>query len=305
MKLGCAIGCFSRPYFEPPYEEGIKTIGELGFNGIELIAFTKKDLDEYYTPSRIKSLRKLYQSYDLTLSQFALFANLVGGLASLDPKKKQEALDFFERGTRLGKELGTGSINIVSDWPEGLQAPMPYPPNYIYPYVPRIDYFSPKLTMDLPEGFDWDKVWDNYVDSIKSCVEIVEKYGLRFTLEGHAHVIVGTTDAFLRMWEHIGSESLGANFDTAWQLIQREYLPMSIYKLKNKLFHMHVRDGDGMLCYVLPPGSGIIDWDALVEALQDIGYDGYLSFELARYKNPTKYVKQAKEYLEQVLRRHQ
>jgi len=43
MKLGCAIGCFSRPYFEPPYEEGIETIGELGFDGIELIAFAKKD----------------------------------------------------------------------------------------------------------------------------------------------------------------------------------------------------------------------------------------------------------------------
>ena len=40
MKVGAAVGCFTHPHYEPPYEEAVKTIGELGFDGIELIAYT-------------------------------------------------------------------------------------------------------------------------------------------------------------------------------------------------------------------------------------------------------------------------
>ena len=34
MKVGAAVGCFTHPHYEPPYEEAVKTIGELGFDGI-------------------------------------------------------------------------------------------------------------------------------------------------------------------------------------------------------------------------------------------------------------------------------
>ena len=43
--------------------------------------------------------------------------------------------------------------------------------------------------------------------------------------------------------------------------------------------HFRACDGDGLACYNLPVGSGIIDWEGVLSALQEIGYDGYLSFE--------------------------
>jgi protein FrlC len=51
----------------------------------------------------------------------------------------------------------------------------------------------------------------------------------------------------------------------------------------------------------MPPGMGIIDWNGFVRALKEVGYNGYLSFELGDYKDPDRYVKQAKEYMMRIL----
>ena len=120
-------------------------------------------------------------------------------------------------------------------------------------------------------------------------------------MEGHANVVVGTTDGFLRAADHIQSDHFGTNFDTAWQLLQREYIPWSVYKLGDKIRHVHLRDGDGLLCYSYPPGMGIIDWHGFIKALKDVGYDGFLSFELTGFEEGEKYIREAKEYMERVL----
>jgi len=43
-----------------PYEDAIRRIAKLGFKGIELIAWDRKVLDEYYTQKKIGSLRNLW-----------------------------------------------------------------------------------------------------------------------------------------------------------------------------------------------------------------------------------------------------
>jgi sugar phosphate isomerase/epimerase len=79
---------------------------------------------------------------------------------------------------------------------------------------------------------------------------------------------------------------------------------MSIHKLGQKVLHLHARDTDGLLNYSLPPGLGIIDWDAVVDALHAVGYDGFLSCEIGRYKDPGRWLRQARQYLECVLAEH-
>ena len=56
MKIGCAVGCFTYPHYDPPYENAIRKIGELGFDGLELIVAEKEDLRQYYTPSRDRNI---------------------------------------------------------------------------------------------------------------------------------------------------------------------------------------------------------------------------------------------------------
>lgn len=301
MKIGCAVGCFTYPHYNAPYEEAIKKIGELGFEGLELITAEKDDLYNYYTDNKIRELKKLYQSYGMTLSEFVLYAHLVTGLMERNQNSKQEALEIFKRGVYVAKELGTDIVNIVSNWPNELSAPIPYLPCFFHPNSNGVERFSPKLTITMPSNYDAKGAWENYMDSLKSIIEICEAEDVYFALEGHANVEVGTTDGFLRAADWIQSDRFCTNFDTAWQLVQREYLPWSVYKLGDKIKHVHLRDGDGMLCYSLPPSMGIIDWNGFVRALKEIGYNGFLSFELSGYSEPERYIRIAKEYMESVL----
>lgn len=57
MKIGAASWCFTHPHYQPPYEEAIKTVGSLGVDGIEMIAYNSDDLYGYYTDERCKELK--------------------------------------------------------------------------------------------------------------------------------------------------------------------------------------------------------------------------------------------------------
>jgi sugar phosphate isomerase/epimerase len=301
MKLGCACWTFSKGRFLPPYEPTIEIIGDLGFDGIEFILRHPDDLNDYWTEQRIGELRRLCEARGLTISQFALFQDVVADLPSLDRTANARALDQFEQGAKLAAAMGSPLVNFVSQWPVGIQAPAAYVPRYWYINNPGLEGFSPKLSMQLPEPFEWEEIWENYVKTVRTCAEIAAAHGLKLAIEGHAHVVVPNTDSFLRLWDHVQHPALGYNLDTAWLFIQREYIPWSIAKVKGKLLHVHMRDGDGLHAYNLPPGEGILDWEGIFEALRGIGYDGFVSFELGGLSDPVRWVGRAQSYLAEYL----
>ena len=303
MNVGC---CSWSLGWDVDCEKAIQTLGELGFKGIELILRSEEELKNYYTTERIKKIVKLYESYGLAVSQFVVLNSLLEGLTSLEKTEKNHAIEIFKISAQLAKDLGTSIVNTVAHHLPGIEAPVPFLAQYIYPYVPRMKKLRPKLSMKLPSKISWDETWENYVESIGSCADIAGDEGLSLALELHTYTIVSNTDAFLRLYKEVGSKNLGINMDTGFHFAQREYLPMSIYKLKGKLLHMHIRDGDGLICYYFAPGFGIVDWEGVVNALRDIGYDGFLSIELDLHEDETiKYIERGKEYLENILKKQQ
>jgi sugar phosphate isomerase/epimerase len=84
----------------------------------------------------------------------------------------------------------------------------------------------------------------------------------------------------------------------------REYLPLSVKRLGNKIRHFHLRDGDSMFYYALPCGAGTIDWEGFLKAVKDTGFDGTLSFEMGGYttvQETIKYIRESKEYIEKAM----
>jgi sugar phosphate isomerase/epimerase len=287
-----------------PYDEAIENAAQLGFDGVELIAMDSSELTEYYTRDRIRQLRTAVAARKLTISQFAVYSTACQGMASLDPAVKARDIDVFKRGIDVCYELGSEIINLVSHWPFGMQAPVEYIPSYYYPIARGlIRSPSPKLKMSLPRDFDFAAIWSNYLDSLGTVAQMAADRGLRLSVEGHAHVIVSGTDAMLRMFDQVDDPALVINFDTSWHFALREYLPMSISKLGKRIAHVHVRDADGLLFYSAPVGQGIIDWDGVVEALRDIGYEGFLSFEWGGYDDYIDIAREAKEYVIGILRK--
>jgi sugar phosphate isomerase/epimerase len=300
MKLGCAAWCFTKEY-GAPYDVGIETVGQLGYDGYELIVKSPRELDEYYTPSTIKRLKAVAATYKMPMSQFVIYHDVVEGLTSMKESVQAKAVDNFRKCAKVAQEFGCNLVDIVPHWIPGASAPVSYLPFYIHPNIVAMQKLRPKLKIDFPPDTSWSEIWENYVKGIRACVEVARQENVLVAMEPHANVIVGSTDAYLHLFERISSPLLGVNFDTAWLLVQREYLPFSVYKLGGRIFHVHVRDGDGMLCYNHIPGQGIIDWEDLIAAFRHVGYDGFLSLEISEYEDPRDAARKSQEYLRSVL----
>jgi sugar phosphate isomerase/epimerase len=94
--------------------------------------------------------------------------------------------------------------------------------------------------------------------------------------------------SFLRLWEALKDPALGYNLDTGWTLLQREYPAVAIHKVKRHLFNLHVRDIDGLMRRFVHVGTGVMDFQAVVEALQRVGYEGFLSIEQDKHPGDMK-----------------
>jgi L-ribulose-5-phosphate 3-epimerase len=108
------------------------------------------------------------------------------------------------------------------------------------------------------------------------------QFGLKFAFENHPHE--KSADDILRQIAGF-EDCMGVAFDTGWAGTCGFNAPETIRKLgKKRLLEVHLKDvraaGAHDTCAL---GDGIVGIQACVEALQEIGYDGWLSIEHEPY----------------------
>jgi sugar phosphate isomerase/epimerase len=279
-------------------EEAIDIIGSLGFEGIELIANSRKDVDEYWTDSTIDRIKKQVERNRLVVNQFPFFQPVVEGLTSTKPEERNLSLDYFEKGCRIAKKLGAPMVNIVAPWARELTSTSAYLPRYFM----GDGRPGEKFHIDIAPGYDFDKLWSQFTETIKDCLARAKSLGLRFSIENHTHTMMPVTDSFLRLWDSVRDAALGFNLDCGWAMNQREYPPVAIHKANKHLMNLHLRDIDARMREYVPIGDGVMDFKAIVDAVKAIGFKGFLSLEQDGAANEMKevcqrYISLMKEYL--------
>jgi len=277
MKLACVSWNFRGIGEGPPADEPIDIIGGMRFDGVELIVSRPEDLDAYWKKDTVVSgLKKKLDSYKLAVSQFVLFQSAVENLSSLDSDRRNRSLDVFEEGCKVAVKLDAPIINMVAPWARELKGPQEYLPRYFAQTKGAPDT---KYHIDIAKGFDYDAVWETFVQTMKDCTERAARYDLRFSLENHTHTLVHDATAFLKLWDEVKHPSLGMNMDIGWIQLQRAYPPHEIHKVKKYLMNVHLRDIDGVGLVFVRIGGGVMDFKAVVETLKEVGFTGYLAFE--------------------------
>lgn len=298
-KVGCLSWCFHdfSPAVDP--EPAIDIIGGLGFDGIEMIVTARKDLKDFWTEERVDRYKKKLEQNKLEVSQFVLFQPVVEDLSSTKPSEREQALDYFEAGCRIGQRLNAHLINIVAPWARELRGPSDYLPRYYEIPEPKP---GEKFHIDIAEGFDFDRVWAQYVETTRACLARAKAHGLKFSIEQHTHTLVPEAASFRRLWDEIRDPALGYNLDAGWTLLQREYPPVAIHKVRQQLLNMHMRDIDGLMRKFPHVGEGVMDFKAIVDTLKKIGFEGYASIEQDKHPGDMKetcrrYLRMMREYI--------
>lgn len=309
IQVGCAAWVWTEPAHNPPYEEAVRITGELGFDGMELILRDFEDVKGYWTPAKTAEIRRMLDGYGLKVSQFAMFQNIMSGLASLDPAKKARSIEYFRHGCDISAALGCSIVNFVSPWPEEITSPNAYLPEYYYINVPGVDprlralpTFQTKMRFTLPRPFDWARYWENHVDAVRQVSAIAAEYGFRLAIENHANTMTPHTDSLLRLFDAVDADNLGCNLDSVWAYLQREYVPWAIHRYGDRLYHVHMRDGDGLAAYNLPVGFGNMDWTETIRALKAIRFEGFLSLEWAHDSRARENAAMALAFLRELIR---
>jgi len=297
-KIGCVSWNFHSlaPGAHP--EEAIDIIGSLGFEGVELIANSPRDVDEYWTDATIDRIKKQLERNHLQLNQFPFFQPVVEDLTSTDPEKRKVSLDYFEKGCRIAHKLGAPMVNIVAPWARQLSASATYLPRYFLSDVKP----GEKFHINIAPGYNFDELWPLFTETMKACLERAQALGMKFSIENHTYTMLPVSDSFLRLCDHIPNPAFGCNLDCGWAMNQREYPPVAIHKLNRRLMNLHVRDIDAAMREYVAIGQGVMDFKAIAEAVKGVGFSGFLSLEQDGSSEDMKdtcsrYISMMKEYL--------
>lgn len=272
MRIGCSAGyVFGRFGPDATYEDyitSIKRVAELGFVSLELEIFNEGQR-EVYTDERIKTIERLFHSLHLECPVF--FAEVIKeNLLSIDAKRRKKGIEDFKRVVDICKKLKVvNTIGISGGAPAELVV------KYLQTYPG-----APPAELVISDGYSWAQVWDGYVEGISKCVEIAKDAGMRFAIEARPGSLTSNSDSYLMLDREIDSEYMGIVFDPTQLFYQKEPLAISIEKLGQKIFVVHISDNDGTNLYHWPPGKGKIDWWVVLRTLHKIGFDGILDLEL-------------------------
>ena len=230
-----------------PIEEAIKRIAKIGYDGIEIGAASPHAYPPTLTKERRRDIKKMLEDNNLELS--SMLPALSGGpghnVASPIPEERRFTIDHYKELAELEAEWG-GKILL---------------------YIPGWAAFGTPLR----QGWQWS------VEALREIAQHAAKFGITLVIEPTSYDsnIVDRCDDAINLMEDVGEPNVKLMFDTFHVLYRREVSSDYVYRMGSNLKHLHISDNDR-----LPPGEGRGDFVGVVDALKDIGYDGYLAMEL-------------------------
>lgn len=131
-----------------------------------------------------------------------------------------------------------------------------------------------------------DAAYDLLCESLHAIVDYAEARGVRVGVEYEPELLVDDTDAALSLLEDVDRDFLGVNLDLGHAAVTGEDPVEAIHRCAGRITGVHLEDiagGVGGRHYHLVPGEGDLDFAAIFDALDDVGYDGFATLELYTY----------------------
>jgi sugar phosphate isomerase/epimerase len=247
-------------YLRYPFSEAAARIAAIGYEGLELLADVPHAWPAGLLEAQKRAIVHEVEKNGLVFSNVnAFMMNAVSdhrqpywhpSFIEPDPHYRQVRIDHTRRALDLCAELGAPHITTEPGGP-------------------------------LAPGQDRQQAIDLFVEVLKPLAEYAHKKDVLLLIEPEPGLLLETTDQYLEVADRVHAPSIGLNFDVGHAFCVREDLPRAIAKLAPQIRHYHVEDiAANRVHHHLVPGTGAIDFAAVIAAVRSTGYDGWLTVEL-------------------------
>lgn len=246
-------------YLDFSFTETVRRIAEIGYHGVEIMADVPHAWPAYLLPETKAAIRSALEENKLAISNVnAFMMHAVNDSRQKywhpswiepDPHYRQVRIDHTMRTLSLAAELGAPCITTEPGGPL--------------------------------EGRSWNACLTLFIEMLKPVVEHAEKVGVPLLIEPEPDLLIETADQYLEFANRIQSPMLGLNFDIGHFYCVKNDPPATVRKLKSHIRHVHLEDiAATRVHHHLIPGEGVIDFPATLKALDDVGYEDWVTIEL-------------------------
>ena len=296
MKIACGytipITLFGIPPKPADHLKSMAIVGEAGFKAIELELY-----DEMLSEHRrdLSQMKAILDEYGMEVPSVMAVEEK---MFSLDPEIKRQAVKDFDGITDLTVALGSPIASICG-----------YMPPEIRPLGTELYVGGPPTSVDVPADFSWELFWENAVDVVYQFAAIAGRKDLTLILETRANDVFSSTDALLKLIGDVQAKlqtagescEMGVILDVAHVHAGKEYLSLVVPKLGSLIKLVHFSDNDSSQAHHHSPGSGNIDFQAVVRDLKRVGFDGTIVVDTSGVDNILEEAVKARDYYQSLV----
>lgn len=256
-----------------PLEKALDFASEIGYTGIEFAPFTLASTIREVSAKRRSEIRSMTQRAGLkSLGLHWLLAKTQGfHLTSPDRAIRDKTAEYLRDLARCCRDLD-GHLLI----------------------------FGSPMQRNLGEGVTKEMGMQFAAEVFQSIVPTLEECGVTLGIEPLSPAdgnFLLTADEGVLLMNMIGSPQCRLHLDCKAMSTESKPIPEIIKKHSASLVHFHVNDPN-----LQGPGFGTLDFVPILKALQDVGYDGWVSVEVFDYSpGPERLAKESIDYLERCL----
>jgi len=241
-------------------EDVLSCLRDLGYSGV---SWPLSWVDPRQPPAEaLPRLVELTRQQGMEVAELGIQQDLVEG----DDTARQGRIDAMTKVIRQAGEVGVSSLNVFT-------GPAPWNPR------------APRLGVDISEGQAWARI----EAAFSQLLPAAEEAGVFLCVEsvfGHTVRDYYTTR---ELFTRCPSPALAINMDPSHYALVRNDIPWAVRQWGDRIKHVHLKDAAGRAGvhqqdFIFPLlGEGVVDWPAFLAALDDVGYDGFLTVEFESF----------------------
>ena len=250
----------------------IERLARIGYDGIEIGCAAPHAWPEFLSSADRTALRKQLDEHGITASSLlpAPGGGPGGNPASQVEAERRWTLRHYCEVIDLAAELGASRVLYIPGW--------------------------------LAYGTSRRDAWTWSLETLTAAADHAEQYDITMCVEPTPadSNFVDTPDHALELMQESGKSNVKVMFDTYHALYRKEVPADQVYQMGEHLAHVHVADTDR-----LAPGQGSMDFVPFMQALAEIGFDGFVTMETgfnARSTHPDAQARAALDHLKSIER---